>query len=182
MFCNVTIDFGGVNFPTPHKEDGIQYIGFVTVFSGCLRAAKGNPCPDCQNPSLWDFNSVQRYTLDDLKVFLQGKKRNFDSVFDVSRTQYFLALLGGEPLDQNPDELYGAWYQMVQVFGYNFFTVCFTGYPSLEAIPKAAVPFIRDTVDYLKLGPYLGNQYKREGLSSGLATENQYWVDFPFSE
>ena len=182
MFCNVTIDFGGVNFPTPHKEDGIQYVGFVAVFSGCSRAAHGNPCPDCQNPSLWDFNSVQRYSVADLKEFLQRKKKNFESVFSAPRTRYVLALLGGEPLDQSSDELDSVWYQMVRVFGHGFQTVCFTGYPSLDAIPRASVPFVRDTVDYLKLGPYLGNQHKRTGLSSGLATENQYWVDFPFAE
>lgn len=176
MFCNLTIDFGGVNFPTPHKMDGVQYVGFVAVFSGCARAARGNPCPDCQNPSLWDFNAPRRYTIDDMEDFVRAKKKNFDAVFDPIKTKYFLALLGGEPLDQDISELYAVWACMSNVFSGGFSTVCFTGYPSVESIPPKTASFVLWAVDYLKLGPYLGNEYKKENLSTGLATDNQFWV------
>lgn len=179
MFCNMTIDFGGVNFPTPHKKDGIQYIGFVAIYSGCARAAKGNPCPDCQNPSLWDFNTPQRYTYDDWFGFLKQKKQNFDAVFDPSKTQYFLTLLGGEPLDQDASDLFAVWDRMFQIFTQDFLTVCFTGYPSVDVVPEHVRRFLFSAVDYLKVGPYLGNHYKREGLSTGLATENQFWIKIP---
>ena len=53
MLVKFEIDFGGVNFPLPYKKEEKVYVGFTAVFAGCKCAMNGNPCPDCQNPSLW---------------------------------------------------------------------------------------------------------------------------------
>ena len=73
MFCNLTVHFGGVNFPTPFKDPEVMYIGFVSVFSGCNRAVMGHPCPDCQNPSLWKHKVKTKFGLEDIVPFVKKK-------------------------------------------------------------------------------------------------------------
>ena len=176
MFCNLTVDFGGVNFPAPHKDPDVTYIGFVSVFSGCNRAVRGHPCPDCQNPSLWGHNVRTKFNLEDIVPFVRKKMALFRSVQRGKKTLYFYAVLGGEPLDQNMEDLVDV-HNLVEVGMENRpVTVLFSGYPTMSMVNPHVQKYVERRVHYLKLGPYLGNDLKKEGLESGLATENQEWI------
>lgn len=179
MFYDITLDFGGVNFPKPYKRPDTTYIGFVSVFSGCSRAMMGSPCPDCQNPSLWSWDCKSRFeSMNDVTSFVHKKASLFNMITAGKEVQYFYAVLGGEPLDQDAVAL-SVVHQAVR-FGIScdIPTVLFTGYPSLNDIrihPNVR-RYVTDNIDYLKVGSYLGDAYKVEDLESGLATSNQYWV------
>lgn len=176
MFCNLTVDFGGVNFPTPFKDPNVMYIGFVSVFSGCNRAIHGHPCPDCQNPSLWDYKVPTKFHMNDIVPFVKKKMSLFRSVQKGKKTRYFYTILGGEPLDQELDELAEVQYLVELGMESSPVSIMFSGYPSLHMVSDEMVDFLHRRVNYLKLGPYLGNKFKKEGLATGLATENQEWL------
>ena len=176
MFCNLTVDFGGVNFPAPFKDPEVMYIGFVSVFSGCNRAVMGHPCPDCQNPSLWKHKVKTKFGLGDIVPFVKKKMDLFRSIQKGKRTMYFYTILGGEPLDQSLEELTDV-HNLVEIgMGSRPPTVLFSGYPHLSRVDKQVQDYVERRVNYLKLGPYLGNDFKRDDLESGLATENQEWI------
>ena len=89
---------------------------------------------------------------------------------------YFYTVLGGEPLDQSLEELTDV-HNLVEIgMGNRPPTVLFSGYPNLSMVDKQVQDYVERRVNYLKLGPYLGNDFKRGGLESGLATENQEWI------
>lgn len=187
MFVKITVDFGGVNFPAPYKDPDKLYIGFVSVFSGCRRALRGNPCPDCQNPSLWAGVPIQK-TLnwgDEyipasdvvlIESFVRKKYENFKNI--TAPVEFFYCVLGGEPLDQHPMALEIVHNQVVRGCNHQLPTVLFTGYPSYQdpAIDPMVLDYVKERVDYIKVGPYLGNQYKEDNLETGLATRNQQWI------
>lgn len=62
-----------------------------------LAGCKGPHCRNCHNPESWDFNqgTPWRETLPQLRQ----KLRDFSGLIDNVR------VMGGEPLDQDPDEL-----------------------------------------------------------------------------
>lgn len=187
MFAKITVDFGGVNYPAPYKDPNKLYIGFVAVFSGCRRALRGNPCPDCQNPSLWSGVPIQKtlnwgdeyipspaVTL--IESFVRNKYRNFRDI--STPVEFFYCVLGGEPLDQHPMALELVHTQVERGCACRLPTVLFTGYSDYKdpAISSGVQEYIEKRVDYIKVGPYLGNQYKRDDLQTGLATANQQWI------
>ena len=167
MFSRITIDYGGINFPLPFREDKL-YVGFVAVFSGCKRAIQGNPCPDCQNPSLWSFenggdiNNVESYI-----------RKRFRNIFRIApEIEFFYCVLGGEPLDQDVRELELIHDLVEQGCGCKLTSVLFTGY---DEIPCKYEDYISRRINFVKLGPYLGNDKRENNLPSGLATRNQQW-------
>lgn len=176
MFCNLTVDFGGVNFPLPYKKPNTIYIGFVSVFSGCTRAKAGHPCPDCQNPSLWEHVVTPQFCKEDITRFVSRKMKIFREIHKHSNVVYFYSILGGEPLDQLAEELEEIHKMVQQGVGHPIPTVLFSGYPHLTLADRRVQDYVAVRVNYLKLGPYLGNQHRKLDLSSGLATENQEWL------
>lgn len=180
MFYNISVDFGGINYPAPYIEDDKIYIGFVSIFSGCNRALCGKPCPNCQNPSLWYHKvdpSLHPMNLVRLDSFMRNKITRFTSLYDNKRVQYYYTILGGEPIDQDPNELLKVQNTIIQSFpeNMNVPTILFSGYNDLKNISKTMKNYIKNNITYLKLGQYLGDKYKKNNLSSGLATENQRW-------
>ena len=168
MLAKFTIDFGGINFPLPYKKEGKVYVGFMAVFSGCIKAMNGNSCPDCQNPSLWNGLEWNGCAHEWIQDFVREKYERLTAVNpDI---QFFYCVLGGEPLDQDERELKIVHQHVMNGCGRKIPTVLFTGYETWEKSD-----YVRRFVDYIKLGPYLGNKYKKENLTSGLATVNQYW-------
>ena len=168
MLAKFDIDFGGINFPLPYKREDEVYVGFTAVFSGCKRAIRGNPCPECQNPSLWSGLDWDGNIHGWIRDFVRKKYRN---LFAVNPSiKFFYCVLGGEPLDQDERELEIVHNHVMTGCGRKIPAVLFTGYDSWQGSS-----YVRDFVDYVKLGPYLGNEYKKENLPSGLATVNQRW-------
>ena len=186
MFAKLTIDFGGVNFPLPYREPDKLYIGFVSVFSGCRRALRGNPCPDCQNPSLWSGVAIQKTLnwgdayvpaekLSEIESFVQKKTQLFSSI--NTPVEFFYCVLGGEPLDQHHMALEVVHQMVIRGSNKQLPSVLFTGYNDWHdpEIDPNVIQYIEDKIDYIKTGPYLGNAFKKENLETGLATENQRW-------
>lgn len=177
MFVNMTVDFGGVNYPKPYRKPGKQYIGFVAIFSGCYRAASGKACPGCQNQSLWRFDAPCRYTMKDIRPFVERKMVLFRAVCNPEDTEYYLAYLGGEPMDQDMMELRWVYEDFAKAMNMpNLPLVVFSGYADMESLSLPQRSFVDHYVSYLKLGPYLGDDFKKSDLESGLATENQLWL------
>ena len=145
-----------------------MYVGFCSIFSGCRRAGAGNPCPDCQNPFLWLGLEWDGDIHGWIRDFVRRKYRNLVAV--NPSIEFFYCVLGGEPLDQDERELEIVHNHVMNGCGRKIPTVLFTGYDSWQGSS-----YVRDFVDYVKLGPYLGNEYKKENLPSGLATVNQRW-------
>lgn len=187
MFAKITLDFGGVNYPAPYKDPNKLYIGFVSVFSGCRRALRGNPCPDCQNPSLWagvPITSNTKGGLEDITStnltlitsFVQKKFENFKSI--NTPVEFFYCVLGGEPLDQYSASLSAVHNAVMRGCNKQLTTVLFTGYPSYKdpSIEPGVIDYVKECVDYIKVGPYLGNSFRKDNLETGLATENQQWI------
>lgn len=168
MLAKFTIDFGGVNFPLPYKKKDKVYVGFCSVFAGCRRAINGNPCPDCQNPSLWLGLDWDGNAHEWIRDFVKTKYENLMAVNpDI---QFFYCILGGEPLDQDERELEIVHQHVVSGCGRKIPTVLYTGYDSYQNSE-----YVKKYVDFIKLGEYLGNSYRKKNLPSGLATVNQHW-------
>ena len=168
MLAKFTIDFSGVNYPLPYKEEDKIYVGFVAVFSGCKRAMNGNPCPDCQNPSLWEGLKWNGDMHGWIKDFVYKKYTAFQAI--SPEAQFFYCILGGEPLDQNERELEIAHKHVMNGCGGKIPTVLYTGYDTWQGSQ-----YVKKYVDYIKLGAYLGNVHRKQSLPSGLATTNQRW-------
>ena len=179
MFYDVTVDYGGVNFPKPHRKKDVIYIGFIAVFSGCNRAVSGNPCPDCQNSSLWEHACKSRFdSIKDVTAFVHKKVSIFDGISAGRAVKYFYAVLGGEPLDQEADDLRIVHRAVRSGLERPVPSVLFTGYSSLNqnGISDGTKRYVLEQINYVKVGSYLGDAYKVDGLESGLATANQRWI------
>lgn len=174
MFVKIELDYGGVNFPLPYKEQGGFYVGFISVFSGCRRAIEGNPCPGCQNPSLWNFTDLPMGDTDFLKKYVSGRVERLRHV--ASDTQFFYCVIGGEPLDQAVGDLYSVHDVVMEGIGEDVPTILYSGYENLADVDKNVLSYVRNKIMYLKLGAFLGLPYRKQGLKSGLATENQRWI------
>jgi len=97
-------------------------------------------CVNCQNKESWNFNQGDLY---DKEYFgkLQTKVKNFDVLINN------IMLFGGEPLDQNHDELL---HMLMDLKSLNKNIWVFTRY-EIEKIPKG----IKELCDYIKCGRYL---------------------------
>ncbi|MBR0076493.1 MAG: 4Fe-4S cluster-binding domain-containing protein [Synergistaceae bacterium] len=168
MLAKFNIDFGGVNYPLPFKKQNKIYVGFVAAFAGCKRALNGNPCPNCQNPSLWDGLEWDGDIHAWVRDFVRKKYINLSSF--NPEINFFYCVLGGEPLDQNERELEIVHNHVMNGCGRNIPTVLFTGYDSWQHSE-----YVKNFVDFIKLGAYLGNDKRKNNLPSGLATVNQRW-------
>jgi anaerobic ribonucleoside-triphosphate reductase activating protein len=104
--------------------------------SGC----SGNPhCKNCHNPETWDFNQGDIYNK---KYFnnIKDKVIKFDSLINN------IMILGGEPLDNNHDELI-LFLNDLKLFNKKIWL--FTRFSILE------VPYeITELCDYMKCGKY----------------------------
>jgi organic radical activating enzyme len=130
---------------------------FELYFSGC----KANPhCEDCHNPELWSFNVGKEYT-PELRNRLLRKINGFNTLIDN------ISLLGGDPMDQDLDELISL---------IDDFESCkkkvwlFTRF-ELDEIPDK----IKSKVDFIKTGRYLPRD-KSNHVEYGvvLASANQH--------
>lgn len=126
--------------------------------SGC----KGNPhCTNCHNPESWDFDTGEYY-----KNFfwsIQDKLKDFNSLIDN------IMIFGGEPLDQNLDELE----DLLLFLNLNIKKEkiwLFTRFEIVEVPDR-----IKDLCHYVKTGRYLEEFKTDNNIQFGisLATSNQ---------
>lgn len=122
--------------------------------SGCY----GNCC-NCHNPELKDF-SIGDYYLDELLKIIQ-KINEFNSLIDN------IWILGGEPLDQNHNELIKMLINLKQT---NKKIWLFTRY-EIDEISEEII----ECCDYIKTGKYIPQLTTDDNIQYGikLATSNQ---------
>ena len=124
--------------------------------SGC----KANPkCQDCHNPESWSFDCGTNWIEHILPIHKDLQK--FGTVID----KFFI--LGGEPLDQDPDE-FSLFIAGLKEFGKEIWL--FTRF-ELDEIPEVT----KKQFDYIKTGRYLPELSTEDNVSYGvkLATSNQ---------
>lgn len=69
------------------------------VFTGCRKASEGHSCLNCHNPELWKFET-EGTEEERLKILESQLKDWQESGADVDG----VSIIGGEPLDQDPEE------------------------------------------------------------------------------
>ena len=124
-------------------KDGLEgWISVRLIYSGCRRAIEGRPCEGCHNRWLWEFKpGACRKKLSDWIGRLQG----------FGWTPSGVILTGGEPLDQDPEEIAFDVSLVRSVFG-RLPLLVYTGHEWAEELKRH--PVVR-MANYLKVGPYL---------------------------
>ena len=134
---------------------------YEVYFSGC----SAHPhCKGCHNPESWDFSLGEVYDSYYSQKIINSIK-DFDSLIDN------IWLLGGEPLDQNIDDLISMVYDLKET-GKKVWL--FTRY-ELSEVQKILSKRI-EVFDYIKCGAYKSELTVEDNIQYGvkLATANQY--------
>jgi anaerobic ribonucleoside-triphosphate reductase activating protein len=135
----------------------LEFKSLDIYVAGC----RGNPhCHGCHNPESWSFNQGKNYT-EEYYEKLKQKIKDFDLMIDN------IMIFGGEPLDQNHDELLNLLFDLK---GFNKKIWLFTRY-EIDKIPEE----IKILCDYIKTGKYI-KELKCDGnvqFGIKLATSNQ---------
>lgn len=136
----------------------LKYNSLEIYLAGCARNPK---CEGCHNSELWDFNVGKDY-----KLWFNILEEKIDT-FDLLIKNIWV--LGGEPLDNNIDELENL---LVFLRKFDKDIYLFTSY-SIEDVPEK----IKKLCDYVKVGEYNKNLRckENENIHFGipLATCNQ---------
>ena len=125
--------------------------------AGC----NGNPhCTSCHNPESWDFNLGKPYD-NNYFEYIKRTVQTFNNLINKIR------IFGGEPLDQNHDELI---HMLFDLGGLNKEIWLFTRY-EINEVPKE----IKTLCNYIKTGRYLPELECDDNIQYGvkLATSNQ---------
>ncbi len=139
----------------------IQYRALEIYLSGCSASPK---CDDCHNPESWDFNVGDKI---DFKLLsnLVSKVEDFPSLV------YNIFIMGGEPLDQDPEEFLSFIMELQNILDIDINFWLFTRY-EIGEIPHYIYPLF----DYIKTGRYVRllktDNHKEHGIS--LASLNQH--------
>jgi organic radical activating enzyme len=117
-------------------------------------------CANCHNPESWDFHQGEKYD-EQYWIKLKNKIVEFDTII------HNIMIFGGEPLDQNKDELLHMLFDL-KTLGKKVWL--FTRYEIAE-IPN----HIRQMCDYIKTGKYIPELIVDGNICYGikLATSNQ---------
>jgi anaerobic ribonucleoside-triphosphate reductase activating protein len=135
----------------------INYQAFEIYLSGC----KANPhCKDCHNPELWKFDIGAEYNIDIKEQIIQ-KINSFSELISN------IWILGGEPLDQDIDELI----KLINDLRSTRKKIwLFTRY-EIKEIPKQ----VKTLVDYVKCGRYIPEQSSTHvEFNVMLSSDNQH--------
>ena len=135
----------------------LKYKSLDIYVSGC----NGKPhCTSCHNPESWDFNNGTLYN-DKYFNVIKNKIEEFDKLIDN------IMIFGGEPLDQNKEELIKFLYDLKST---NKIIWLFTRY-EIEEIPIE----IKKICNYIKTGRYIPELKTDNNIQYGikLATSNQ---------
>lgn len=115
---------------------------FTVWFAGCTHGCKG-----CQNEELWDKNSGRYYNVYELFGLIVGETQKAKI--------HTVTLLGGEPLQQNLDDLI-LLCRLLDNIGMTIWL--YTGY-DFEDVPFKILRYI----DYIKCGRYVEELRAKEG-------------------
>lgn len=135
------------------------------IYSGCRKAIEGNPCKGCHNPWLWPFDvgidseEVRKRLSGDLEEWVA-----FGLKIDG------IVLLGGEPVDQNVEEVLGDIALIKKAIPYDISVMLYVGYDSPADLTDGGREIIKK-VDYVKFGRFLQDLPPVPG--SKLASANQ---------
>ena len=111
---------------------------FEIYISGCSIHCKG-----CHNPELWDFNYGEELTIDYISDLI-------DKIEDAGKLVKEIRILGGEPLQNNQDELLDLILDLKLFFCGDIKFVLFTGF-DLKEVPHWCL----DVFDSVKYGRYI---------------------------
>ena len=138
----------------------LQYKSLDIYVAGC-RGDKGVHCTSCHNPNSWDFNQGDLYNALYFNS-IKNKVIEFNNLIDN------IIIFGGEPLDQNHDELL---HMLLDLKSLNKQIWIFTRY-EIDKIPKE----IKELCDYIKCGRYLPELTSDSNIMYDitLATSNQF--------
>lgn len=135
----------------------LKYKSLDIYVAGC----SGIPhCTNCQNPESWNFAFGEKYDFN-YYTKLQSKINDFNYMIEN------IMVFGGEPLDQNHDELL---HFLFDLKSFNKGIWLFTRY-DINEIPNE----IKHICNYIKTGRYIPNLKVEKNLQYGinLATSNQ---------
>lgn len=156
-----------VKFETNFADGFEGDIVLRLIFSGCKRAAEGSPCKGCHNPDLWNFELKDPSIYEKLEIELKDRK-------DSGAEYTIISIIGGEPLDQSPEEAIKV-LRIVREY-YDLPIITYTGKDKEEVIDSEH-PFVTEA-DYIKCGPYIEElvpteeEYQKQKLPK-LASRNQ---------
>ena len=129
-----------------------------------LAGCSANPhCEGCHNPESWDFNLGESYDS-------AYKQRIYNAINDFDSLINNIWILGGEPLDQDLDELTYMLYDLRQLKKKIWL---FTRY-NLSHVQRELKDHI-EAFDYIKCGAYVPELATDNNIQYGikLATSNQ---------
>lgn len=135
----------------------LQHNSLDIYVSGC----RGNPhCSGCHNPESWDFEQGTQYN-EKYFNYIKNKLKDFDLLIGN------IMIFGGEPLDQNHDELI---HMLMDLKSFSKKIWLFTRY-ELSEVPKEVLKLC----DYVKCGKYDSELICDDNIQYGikLATNNQ---------
>lgn len=137
----------------------LMYKSFDIYLSGC-KGDNGVHCASCHNPESWSFDMGDLYNEEYFKN-IKNKINDFDNMINN------IMIFGGEPLDQNHDDLIKLLNDLKTL---NKPIWIFTRY-SLDLIPQD----IKNLCDYIKCGRYIPELTCKGNVFYGLelATSNQ---------
>ena len=127
--------------------------------AGC-KGDNGVHCTSCHNPESWNFNQGELYN-ENYFSNIKNKVNDFDNLINN------IMIFGGEPLDQDIDELI---HMLVDLKSLNKQVWLFTRH-SLENVYKE----IKELCDYIKCGSYVPELKTEDNIiyNIKLATSNQ---------
>ncbi|EKS4345064.1 4Fe-4S cluster-binding domain-containing protein [Clostridium botulinum] len=127
--------------------------------AGC-RGDNGVHCTSCHNPETWKFNQGDKYNKFVLNK-IKNKINDFDNIINN------IMIFGGEPLDQNHNDLL---HMLSDLKQFNKDVWLFTRY-TINKVPKE----VKNLCDYIKCGSYEPELKTNSNIQYGinLATSNQ---------
>jgi anaerobic ribonucleoside-triphosphate reductase activating protein len=142
----------------------ILYIDFTLKNNSLdiyVAGCNGNPhCKGCHNPESWDFEQGVEYNNKYLS-YIKNRIKDFDLLIGN------IMIMGGEPLDQNHDELIKMLSDLKQ-FNKNIWL--FTRY-EIDEVPEDIIEYC----SYIKTGKFIPELSVDDNIQNGikLATSNQ---------
>lgn len=135
-------------------------VGISVWFQGCSLHCKG-----CHNQQLWPFEGTTIINPVELADQIKWTVKINKDMYD------YIAILGGEPLDQDTDQL---WLFLEQLNELDLPVILWTGY-SLKDVPKSLINTGR--VDYIITGAYIERK-RNPNFFSGSQNQRIYRVEW----